>query len=39
VDGVGEVGIEERLGIGNREDWNNYGMGGEDLGFRRKKIG
>ena len=35
-----EVGIKEQIGIGNREDWNDFRTNGEEehLGFCRKKL-
>ena len=40
MEGVVKVGSEEGLGIGNREDWNDFGKDGAevDLGFYRKIL-
>jgi len=40
LEGEAEVGIEEGLGIGNREDLNDFGKDGEeeDLGFCKKIL-
>jgi len=40
VEGVVEVGIKEQIGIGNREDWNDFRTNGEEehLGVFRKNL-